>query len=77
MVLGLFSSCGERGLLSCCGAEFPAALASLAKHGFLGDRASVAAARGLSSCGPRALDALLHTESSRTRDQGWNLCSPH
>ena len=58
--LWAFSSCVERGLLFCCGAQ--------ASHcgGFsccgawaLGARTSVVVAHGLSSCGSRALECRL------------------
>ena len=65
-VLGLcccvraFSSCGERGLLFIAMHRLLIEVASLvAEQGFLGARASVVAARGLSSCGSRALERRL------------------
>ena len=56
----LFSSCGERGLLSVAMLRLPIAVASLiVEHRLLGPRASVVAARGLSSRGSRALEHRL------------------
>ena len=67
-VLGLrcctraFSSCGERGLLFVAACGLLIAVASLCFGAqALGARASVVVARGLSSCGSRALE---HTLSS-------------
>ena len=57
--LGL-SSCGEQGLLFVVVCGLLIAVASLAaKHRVWGARASVVVARGLSSCGSRALECRL------------------
>ena len=55
--------------------EFLTAVASLAEHRLLGDQASAAAARGLSSSGAWALDALLRMESSWTSDRTCVPCT--
>ena len=49
-----FSSCGERGLLFVAVRGLLMAVASCCRAGALGAWASVAVARGLSSCGARA-----------------------
>ena len=55
LLRGLSSSCGERRLLSGCGARASHCSASLvAEHGLWGARASVVEARRLGSCGSRA-----------------------
>ena len=55
-----FSSCGERGLLFVVVRRLLIAVASLCCGAWaLGARASVAVARGLSSCGSQALERRL------------------
>ena len=56
-VCGLFSSCGEQGLLFVVVHRLLSAVASRCVA--LGTRASVVVARGLSSCGSRALERRL------------------
>ena len=75
-VLGLccctwaFSSCGERGLLfvAVCGLL-------IAEHSrALGARASVVAARGLSSCGSQALEHRLSSCGARALEHRLSSC---
>ena len=73
-----FSSCGERGLLFCCGAGASHC------HGFscgaqpLGARASVVVAHGLSSCGSRAVERRLSSCGARAEllRSLWDLPRP-
>ena len=58
-VCGLFSSCGEWGLLSVAVRGLLIAVASRCGARALGTRASVVVARRLSSCGSRALQRRL------------------
>ena len=62
---GLFSGCGERGLLfvAVCGPLI--AVASRCGAQALGRRASVVVARGLSSCGSQALEHRLSSCGAR------------
>ena len=54
-----FSSCGEQGLLCCSARASHCSGFSCCRAQALGMRASVVAARGLSSCGSRALERRL------------------
>ena len=70
-VLGLrcctwaFSSCGERGLLFIVVRGPLIVMASRCGAQALGTRASVVVARGLSSCGSRALEHRLSSRGAR------------
>ena len=70
-VLGLrcctwaFSSCGERGLLFIVVRGLLIVMASRCGAQALGTRASVVVARGLSSCGSRALEHRLSSRGAR------------
>ena len=59
---GFFSSFREQALCSSCGAQLLIAVAPLAaEHGLSGMWASVAEARGLSSCGSQVLELRLNS----------------
>ena len=60
-----FSSCGERGLLFVAVHGLLNAVASRCGARALGVQASVVAARGLSSCGSRALEHRLSSCDAR------------
>ena len=60
-----FSSCGERGLLFVEVRGLLIAVASRCGRRALGTRASVVVARGLSSCGSRALEHRLSSCGAR------------
>ena len=67
VVIGAFSSCGERGLLSRCGWAFYCGGFSNCGARTLGTRASGVAALRLTS-GSRTLAALWHMDSCQNRD---------
>ena len=64
-VHGLFSGCGERGLLFVAVHRLLIAVASRCRAWALDMRASVVVAHGLSSCGSRALECRLSSCGSR------------
>ena len=79
-VLGLhccaraFSSCGKRGLLLVVAHGILIVVASHRGARALGARASVVAARGLSSCGSRALECRLSSCGSRALECRLSSC---